>query len=423
MPTTAGGHGPRIELRPVTRDDIPLLRHWDRQPHVIAADPNDDWAWESEAGREADWREQMIAELDGRPLGFMELLDPARDPTHYWGEIDPNLRALDIWIGEPDDLGHGYGTAMMHAGLRRLFADPSVHGVVLDPLIGNARVHPFYERLGFEFVEDRRFGPDACRIYRLDRARFAPRGPVRLGIDGCPKGWFYVRDDGGALSCGVTPSLAYLLTGLPAGSRAFIDIPIGLRERRGDARGCDTAARKLLGRGRASSVFPAPLRGVLDAPDHASANARSRRLCGKGLSRQAYLIAPKIKEVDDLLARQRSLRDVVREVHPELCFWALAGGRAMVERKKTVAGFAERMAVLRETVPGADVLAQVALARYRRKDVARDDIADALVALATACAPAGALRTVPGSPERDRRGLPMEMVYRTAGAKSGTLRA
>lgn len=49
-----------IHLCPATPDDLALLRHWDQQPHVIASDPNDDWTWKSELGRDVDWREQLI---------------------------------------------------------------------------------------------------------------------------------------------------------------------------------------------------------------------------------------------------------------------------------------------------------------------------------------------------------------------------
>ncbi|NKB18776.1 MAG: GNAT family N-acetyltransferase, partial [Pseudanabaena sp. CRU_2_10] len=37
-----------INLRPATSADLELLKHWDEQPQVIAADPNDDWHWEIE---------------------------------------------------------------------------------------------------------------------------------------------------------------------------------------------------------------------------------------------------------------------------------------------------------------------------------------------------------------------------------------
>ncbi len=40
------------------------------------------------------------------------------------------------------------------------------------PLAANVRAHRFYERLGFRFVERRRFGQDECLVYRLDRADY-----------------------------------------------------------------------------------------------------------------------------------------------------------------------------------------------------------------------------------------------------------
>lgn len=161
-----------IELRHATIDDLPLLRHWDEQPHVIASGGDDDWVWEEELPQRPDWREQLIAELDGRPIGFIEIIDPAREETHYWGDVEPDLRALDIWIGEADDLGRGYGTVMMRLALARCFADPAVTAVLIDPLASNVRAHRFYERLGFEFVERRTFGDDDCFVYRLERRAF-----------------------------------------------------------------------------------------------------------------------------------------------------------------------------------------------------------------------------------------------------------
>jgi aminoglycoside 6'-N-acetyltransferase len=125
-----------IEFRPATADDLTLLRHWDAQPHVIASNPNDDWEWESELGRRPEWREQLIAEIEGRPIGFVQIIDPAREESRYWGEVPEGLRAIDIWIGEERDLGRGYGTEMMAQALARCFADPTVEAVLIDPLAG-----------------------------------------------------------------------------------------------------------------------------------------------------------------------------------------------------------------------------------------------------------------------------------------------
>jgi len=158
-----------LHLRPATIADLPILRRWDEQPHVVASDPNDDWHWETQLLRTPDWRQQLIAELDERAIAYVEIIDPAREEEHYWGDIEDNLRAIDIWIGEEKDLGKGYGTEIMRQVISRCFADPSVKAILVDPLAENTRAHRFYEKLGFKVIAPRRFGEDDCIVYRLDR--------------------------------------------------------------------------------------------------------------------------------------------------------------------------------------------------------------------------------------------------------------
>ncbi len=158
-----------INLRPATLDDLDLLRYWDEQPHVIASDPNDDWAWEIELNRDPHWREQLIAEIKRCPIGFIQIIDPALEESGYWGDIETNLRAIDIWIGEEKNLGKGYGTQMMQLALERCFINPFVKAVLVDPLVTNTRAHLFYERLGFQFMEQRQFDNDDCFVYSLNR--------------------------------------------------------------------------------------------------------------------------------------------------------------------------------------------------------------------------------------------------------------
>jgi len=162
-----------IRLRSATSADVALLRRWDDEPHLAATLGDDDWQWETELGVAHDWREQLVAERDGRPIGYVEIIDPAREPERYWGDVPPNLRAVDIWIGEVSELGEGHGTAMMRLALARCFAAPDVTAVLVDPLASNARAHRFYERLGFARVERRTFGDDDCWVYRLERGRWA----------------------------------------------------------------------------------------------------------------------------------------------------------------------------------------------------------------------------------------------------------
>ena len=173
-----------VTLRPATLADVYLLRRWDEQPHVVQSDPNDEWNWEVELGRSPDWREQLIAEVEGRPVGFVQIIDPAREDSRYWGEVSADLRAVDIWIGEAGDLGRGFGTRIMQLVLARCFVERTVSAVLIDPLISNIRAHRFYERLGFRFLERRQFGLDDCFVYQLTRGDWVRRC---LGRDVSPR--------------------------------------------------------------------------------------------------------------------------------------------------------------------------------------------------------------------------------------------
>ncbi len=167
-------------LRPATTADVPHLQRWDREPHVIAAttdDPEADIAFE-----DAVWADEIegddpasayfIAVLSGRPIGAMQIIDPALERTHYWGEdCPPNLRAMDIWIVKSDCLGKGYGTEMMTTAINMAFADRLVEAILIDPLNSNTDAHRFYQRLGFRPIGRRLFDEDDdCLVHRLDRA-------------------------------------------------------------------------------------------------------------------------------------------------------------------------------------------------------------------------------------------------------------
>jgi aminoglycoside 6'-N-acetyltransferase len=160
------------------------LELWDDEPHVIRAttdDPDavqafDGISWPDEIAMQSDVFRYYIAEVDGRAIGAMLIIDPHKEPTHYWGKIEPNLRAVDIWIGEADALGKGYGTCMMEIALDICFAEPAVNAVLVDPLASNTRVHRFYQRAGF-IPLDRRILPenDECLVHILTRRGW--RGP------------------------------------------------------------------------------------------------------------------------------------------------------------------------------------------------------------------------------------------------------
>ena len=232
------------------------------------------------------------------------------------------------------------------------------------------------------------------------------------GVDGCRAGWFYfalARSE--EPGWGIVGTIEELVSNVEDSDCIFIDIPIGLPDGH-EVRLCDREARESLGRPRASSVFPAPVRAALAAQTHEDANRISREASGKGLTQQTFAILPKIREVDSLLRKSEKARRILREVHPEICFWALAGGRPMQAKKKTDAGIRERLELLEGVDPSvAEAFAQIR-AKFRSRDLGDDDILDAMAAAITASAGPEALMTLPEDPARDSCGLPMEMVYR-----------
>ena len=129
------------------------------------------------------------------------------------------------------------------------------------------------------------------------------------------------------------------------------------------------------------------------------------------VSKQAFNIFPKIREIDEIMHTDKALRGVLRECHPELCFWALNDRQAMQHNKKQKAGRQERLAVLERFFPPCHMLHNRASGELLRRQVAHDDIIDAMVCAVTAKCGYGSYQTVPAVPQTDGRGLAMEMVY------------
>ena len=238
-----------------------------------------------------------------------------------------------------------------------------------------------------------------------------------VGVDGCPCGWFSVgfsRD--GSYELNAFLSFDQLVAHYRAATLILVDMPIGLPDGPEERR-CDPEARALL-RPNGSRVFRAPTRAALihlvhHPGDKQGTRAEQIRITGKSLSEQSIAIMPKIAEVDGLLPREDPPQ--IREVHPEVCFWALNNGNHVVASKHTASGIEERIRILGAVCQTTDEILAEGRARYVRNRVASDDdILDALAAAVTAYRGyPNQLQTLPrNSPTQiDGRGLPMEMVF------------
>jgi predicted RNase H-like nuclease len=192
------------------------------------------------------------------------------------------------------------------------------------------------------------------------------RRPVRVaGIDMAGGGWaVVVLEDNRVVEAFRCESFAEAL--LVDAEAVGVDIPIGIPE--SGPREADVAARRFVG-ARGSSVFPTPVRQVLEAPTYADARAIAVELTGKSVSAQSYALRHRILEVDEHARRDGR----VIEVHPEVSFSELAH-RPLLAKKRTD-GQAERRALLEEA--GIDVPESV-------PRIAEPDLLDATVAAWTA---------------------------------------
>ena len=223
------------------------------------------------------------------------------------------------------------------------------------------------------------------------------------GIDGCRGGWVSFRVDLASANTSVELiDLPLILRNKPDDIAILaIDIPIGLLD---GSRACDKAARKLLGQPRGSSVFPAPCRAALGAQTYAETSSINRQRTTRGLSQQAWGIAPKIKQVDDVLTPD--CQQWVFEVHPEVSFWALNGHHPMKHNKKTKEGAAERVVLLRRAFP------QVETHLVKRPPrVGADDLLDAAAVAWTALRLHQGRAECVCTPERDEKGLSATIYY------------
>jgi predicted RNase H-like nuclease len=231
-----------------------------------------------------------------------------------------------------------------------------------------------------------------------------------LGIDGCKGGWIYIGLDSNEPCFGVVKTIKELTLLQDDYARYLIDIPIGLIDT-GAERECDRLSRRLLGQGRGSSVFPSPTRQAIYCSDYREASALNHQFTGRKLSKQSWAISPKIRELDELLASEPNLKGKIREVHPELLFYGLAGGKPMRWSKRTPEGFMERIDLLDSVFPEAKILFTSIRESTKPSIVAADDILDAMAAAVSGSNPDFLMQTVPIDPPRDQRGLHMEMVY------------
>lgn len=175
--------------------------------------------------------------------------------------------------------------------------------------------------------------------------------PWVAGADGCEAGWFVVlwHLDTRAVRRRTVGTIDDLLTLPESPTIIAVDMIVGCPDRGvPGGRSCDWAARDLLGHPRGTSVFSPPAYEALWMESYESAVRRNRATGPEapGLSKQTYYLFPKLRDVAEEITPPR--QEHIKEVHPELSFYAMNGNAPVEESKHTEAGRARRRALLAE---------------------------------------------------------------------------
>lgn len=175
-----------IGFRPVTEADFPLLGRWLSEPHVAR------W-WCHETSPEAVLRdfgptargeepaEDFLVLLAGRPVGLIQRNRHAdypedREELARSVEVPEGAFGVDYLIGEPDEIGHGLGPAVIAAMVARIWADhPDATCVIVPVAAANRRSWRALEKAGLGFVAEADLEPDnpvddrRHVVHRIDR--------------------------------------------------------------------------------------------------------------------------------------------------------------------------------------------------------------------------------------------------------------
>ena len=234
-----------------------------------------------------------------------------------------------------------------------------------------------------------------------------------VGIDGCRNGWITAILDNGNLRIERYKTVLDIIREFPTADAYLIDMAIGLPERIEEAKKRpDKAARKELGK-HGSTVFPIPCRQAImvDSNDPQAVfmmRELNRSVLEKSLSSQSINIIPKIRELDKFLDDHREYKNVLCESHPELCFTRL-NGKALMMKKKTTEGLVERRSILEKYIEKG--MLDGIQVRAKELHCMPDDIMDSVcLAVSAALKAHGMCETIPENPQKDTKGLVMQMI-------------
>lgn len=171
---------PRLRLRRIIEDDLPLLVDWSNSDAAhgsyLTPDRTDEVKERESILAGAYWNRQnrvfLIELKDEKPIGTVR----------YWLRSERSgAGVMAIRISDPEKRNNGYGTEAQKYIIMHLFQKIKVQNVEMYTDINNRPQQRCLQKLGFELIETLSYDDHQVRrvghLYRIDAAGFA-RNPV-----------------------------------------------------------------------------------------------------------------------------------------------------------------------------------------------------------------------------------------------------
>jgi aminoglycoside 6'-N-acetyltransferase len=141
--------GQPYRFRPMTSADLPLIKRWLALPHVREwwGDPDEQYGLVS-GDLDEPAMDQLIVAAEGTDFGYLQCYDLTAWNSGF-GTQPGGTRGIDLFIGEPDMISRGHGSALIRAFVEERLKNGAPR-VVTDPDPANARAVRAYQKAGFE---------------------------------------------------------------------------------------------------------------------------------------------------------------------------------------------------------------------------------------------------------------------------------
>jgi len=142
--------GPRVSIRPVAYDDLPLLCRWWNDPTVMKEVRAEKLKPTLEQIREQAWPVWRAPS----PSQYHEFIicrnnTPIGEIGYVFENVEKGIVSVDIKIGEPSLWGQGLGTEAMRVFVNYLFSQENIFHITAQPGEWNKRSIRIFEKLGF----------------------------------------------------------------------------------------------------------------------------------------------------------------------------------------------------------------------------------------------------------------------------------